>query len=190
MICINHPLSRGMAVARLSAGFSARPVAHPAALPPAVPIAGSWAWLPTLILTLLLDSSFAAQAQTGPQPRLQTTQLMAGMHIIKAELAVTLEQQATGMMFRREMGTHEGMLFVNEEPGVRCFWMRNTLIPLSIAFIGDDGTIVNIAEMDALSERSHCAAQPVRFALEMNTGWFAKRGLKAGTRLQGKPFRP
>ena len=138
----------------------------------------------------VLILSPAALAQTGPQPRLQTTALTAGMHIIQAELAITPEQQATGMMFRREMGTHGGMLFVNDEPAVRCFWMRNTLIPLSIAFIAADGTIVNIAEMDALSERSHCAARPVRFALEMNSGWFAKRGIKAGARLQGKPFRP
>ena len=138
----------------------------------------------------VLILSPAALAQTGPQPRLQTTALTAGMHIIQAELAITPEQQATGMMFRREMGTHGGMLFVNDEPAVRCFWMRNTLIPLSIALIVDDGTIVNIAEMDALSERSHCAARPVRFALEMNSGWFAKRGIKAGARLQGKPFRP
>lgn len=165
-----------------------RPAQH--ALPwPALNPALAWALACTLACALL-GFTPAAQAQTGPQARLPTTQLMAGMHIIQAELAITPEQQATGMMFRREMGTHEGMLFVNEQPGVRCFWMRNTLIPLSIAFIADDGTIVNIAEMDALSERSHCAEQPVRFALEMNRGWFAKRGLKAGSRLQGKPFRP
>ena len=138
--------------------------------------------VPALLVALLLGASQAALAQTGPQPRLPTTPLRAGMHIIQAELAITPEQQATGMMFRREMGTHEGMLFVAPQPGVRCFWMRNTLIPLSIAFIADDGTIVNIAEMDALSERSHCSAQPVRFALEMNSGWFSKRGLKPGTR--------
>jgi uncharacterized membrane protein (UPF0127 family) len=138
------------------------------------------------VLTLCLA---VAGAQTGPQPRLRTIDLQAGIHVIKTELAVTPEQQQTGMMFRKEMGTNEGMLFVNEEPGVRCFWMRNTLIPLSIAFIADDGTIVNIAEMQARDERSHCAAKPVRFALEMNQGWFSKRGLKAGARLSGPPFR-
>ncbi len=129
-----------------------------------------------------------AQAQTGPQPRLRTIDLTAGIHVIKTELAITPEQQQIGMMFRREMGTSEGMLFVNDEPGVRCFWMRNTLLPLSIAFIADDGTIVNLAEMDAQSDQSHCSARPVRYALEMNRGWFAKRGIKAGVRLQGKPF--
>ena len=140
------------------------------------------------LLSLVLAWCPLAQAQSGPQPRLRTIDLTAGIHVIKTELAITPEQQQTGMMFRREMGTSEGMLFVNDEPGVRCFWMRNTLVPLTIAFIADDGTIVNLADMDAQSEQSHCSARPVRYALEMNRGWFAKRGLKAGVRLQGQPF--
>ena len=127
-------------------------------------------------------------AQQGQQGKLQTTELTAGMHVIQAELAVSPAQQQTGMMFRRTMGANEGMLFVNDDLGVRCFWMRNTLLPLSIAFIADDGTIVNIAEMAPQSDDSHCSAKPVRFALEMNPGWFAKRGLKAGTKLRGAPF--
>jgi uncharacterized membrane protein (UPF0127 family) len=131
-----------------------------------------------------------AQAQTGPQPRLPTMQLSAGMHLIKAEVAITREQQATGMMFRREMPGNEGMLFVNEAPGVRCFWMANTLVPITIAFLADDGTIVSLADMQPLSERSHCSAAPVRFALEMSQGWFAKRGIQAGARLRGGPFAP
>jgi hypothetical protein len=112
------------------------------------------------------------------------------MHVIQAELAVSPLQQQIGMMFRRSMGTNEGMLFVNEEVDLRCFWMRNTLIPLSIAFIADDGSIVNVADMQPRSETSHCSAQPVRYALEMRQGWFAKRGIKAGTKLHGKPFTP
>jgi uncharacterized protein len=130
----------------------------------------------------------AASAQSGPQPKLATVQITAGMHVIQAELAATPEQQMTGMMFRTQMGTNEGMLFVNDEPGVRCFWMRNTLIPLTIAFIADDGTIVNTADMAPKSEASHCSAKPVRFALEMNQGWFDKRGIKAGFKLRGRPF--
>jgi uncharacterized membrane protein (UPF0127 family) len=129
-----------------------------------------------------------AQAQNGPQPKLPTTPLTAGMHVIQAELAQTPEQQMIGMMFRREMGTNEGMLFVNADAGVRCFWMRNTLLPLSIAFIADDGTIVNLADMAPRSDQSHCSAKPVRFALEMNQGWFAKRGIAAGFKLRGAPF--
>jgi uncharacterized membrane protein (UPF0127 family) len=146
---------------------------------------------PTLLLcstAAALLVSAAAWAQTGPQPRLKTTELTAGMHVIQAELALTPEQQQIGMMFRRSMGPNEAMLFVEETPGVRCFWMRNTLIPLSIAFIADDGTIVNIADMKPQSDESHCSAKPVRFALEMNVGWFAKRGIKAGSKLRGAPF--
>ncbi len=145
---------------------------------------------PRLVATALLSSLLAAAAaQTGPQPKLPTTPLTIGIHVVQAELAVTPDQQATGMMFRTTMGTNEGMLFVNDEPGVRCFWMRNTLLPLSIAFIADDGTIVNTAEMEPKSDKSHCSAQPVRFALEMNQGWFAKRGIKPGAKVSGKPFR-
>ena len=127
-------------------------------------------------------------AQTGPQPKLPITKLSAGMHLIQAEVAQAPEQQMVGMMFRREMGNNEGMLFVNADAGVRCFWMRNTLLPLSIAFIADDGTVVNVAEMAPRSDESHCSAKPVRFALEMNRGWFAKRGIVAGSKLRGLPF--
>ena len=132
-----------------------------------------------------ISSSFA---QSGPQPKLPTVKLSAGMHNIVAEIARTPAQQQTGMMFRTEMATHEGMLFVFDEMGPRCFWMRNTLIPLAIAFIADDGTIVNIAEMSARSEQSHCSQKPVRFALEMNQAWFSKRGIKDGFKLRGAPF--
>ncbi len=129
-----------------------------------------------------------AQAQQAAQGRLPTTRLSAGMHVIETELAVSPVQQQTGMMFRTEMGANEGMLFVNDDVAVRCFWMRNTLIPLSIAFVADDGTIVNIADMQPRSEASHCSTKPVRYALEVRQGWFAKRGIKAGARLRGKPF--
>jgi hypothetical protein len=145
--------------------------------------------LATLLAALAAGAAAPATAQTGPQPKLPTTPLTIGIHVVQAELAVTPEQQATGMMFRTQMGAHEGMLFVNDEPGVRCFWMRNTLLPLTIAFIADDGTIVNLADMAPKSEQSHCSAAPVRFALEMNQGWFAKRGIKPGARVSGKPFR-
>ena len=140
------------------------------------------------IVALWAIASPAAWAQQGPQPRLDTVELIAGMHVIKAELAVTQTQQAVGMMMRTEMGANEGMLFVNSDSSRRCFWMRNTLLPLSIAFISEDGSIVNIAEMQPRSEESHCSTHPVRYALEMNKGWFAKRGLQAGSKLRGGPF--
>lgn len=140
----------------------------------------------TLLLVLALS---LAQAQDKPQ-QLPVTPLTAGMHVIQAEVAQTPEQRAIGLMHRPSMPTNAGMLFVFQEAGVQCFWMKNTLLPLSIAFVADDGSIVNIAEMQALSEASHCSAKPVRFALEMNQGWFAKRGIKAGTKLKGKPWPP
>lgn len=140
-----------------------------------------------LAMTILVAMA-CSHAQTGPQPRLPTVDLVAGMHVIKAEVAITPEQQATGMMYRREMPGNEGMLFVNDGAGMRCFWMKNTLVPITIAFIADDGTIVNLADMAPQSEQSHCSAKPVRYALEMKQGWFDKRGLKAGLRLRGAPF--
>jgi hypothetical protein len=94
----------------------------------------------------------------------------------------------TGLMFRKEMPQHEGMLFVFDQPSVQCFWMKNTLLPLTAAFVADDGTIVNLADMKPQTEDSHCSAKPVRFVLEMNQGWFAKKGIKAGTKLSGPPF--
>ena len=143
---------------------------------------------PTLALLLSLAVAVAAHAQQGPQPRLPTTEIVAGMHVIHAELALTPAQQSTGMMFRREMTGNDGMLFVNEEPAVRCFWMRNTLVPITIAFIADDGRIVNLADMAPKSDASHCSAEPVRLALEMPQGWFARRGIAAGFKLRGRAF--
>ena len=129
-----------------------------------------------------------AWAQDQPQ-NLAATALKVGMHNIRAQLAVTPQQRQIGLMHRREMPNHEGMLFVFDQPQQQCFWMRNTLIPLSIAFLADDGTVVNLADMQPQSDQSHCSARPVRYALEMNQGWFAKRGVKPGTRIDGELFR-
>jgi len=131
--------------------------------------------------------STLAAAQDGPQ-KLPAITLNAGIHNIRAEVAQTPDERATGLMFRQTMPAQDGMLFVFEQPATQCFWMKNTLLPLSIAFITDDGTIVNLDDMKPQTLDSHCSAKPVRFVLEMNQGWFAKRGLKAGTKLQGAPF--
>ena len=140
------------------------------------------------IAALLLAAAPAVRAQTEAQPRLDTVTLQAGMHLICAEVARTPQQTSTGMMFRREMGANEGMLFVFNDLEPRCFWMKNTLLPLSIAFIDDDGRITDLADMQPLSEQNHCSSRAVRFALEMNQGWFAKRGIKPGFKLKGPPF--
>ncbi len=130
----------------------------------------------------------AAQAQDGPQPKLPTVELTAGMHVIRAEVAQSAEQQMRGLMHRRELPGNDGMIFVNPRAETRCFWMRNTLLPLTIAFISDDGSIVNVADMQPRSEQSHCSSKPVRFALEMGQGWFAKRGIQPGFKLRGQLF--
>lgn len=108
--------------------------------------------------------------------------------MIDAQLAATPEQRTVGLMHRQEMPAHEGMLFAFEEATVQCFWMKNTLIPLTAAFVADDGTVVNLEDMKPQSTESHCSKKPVRYVLEMNQGWFSKKGVKAGFKLGGKPF--
>jgi hypothetical protein len=138
-----------------------------------------------LCLLLLIGS---VQAQDQPQLNLPRVKLGAGMHRIDAQVALTPEQRQIGLMFRAEMPKHEGMLFMFEEPAQQCFWMKNTLLPLTAAFVADDGAIVNLADMQPQTTDSHCSARPVRFVLEMNKGWFARRAIKPGFRLTGKPF--
>jgi uncharacterized protein len=128
-----------------------------------------------------------ATAQDAAQ-RLATTRLTAGFHVITAEVARTPDQRAIGLMHRPTMPANDGMLFVFEEPGQQCFWMKNTLLPLSIAFLADDGSIVNIDEMQPQTLDSHCSKKPVRFVLEMNKGWFDKRAIKPGAKITGAPF--
>jgi uncharacterized membrane protein (UPF0127 family) len=156
---------------------------------PSLPPTRRSAWLGALLLTLAALPTIAP-AQTRAQPKLPTVNLAAGMYNIVAELAVSPQEQMTGMMFRTEMAPHEGMLFVGDGDERRCFWMRNTYLPLTAAFVAADGTIVNLADMQPRSDDSHCSAGPVRFVLEMNQGWFAKRGIKAGFKLRGTPFKP
>lgn len=127
-------------------------------------------------------------AQGAPQLDLPRTQLSAGMYLIDTQVAATATQRATGLMFRASMPPGEGMLFVFDTPAEQCFWMKNTLLPLSAAFVADDGTIVNLVDMKPQSTDSHCSKKPVRYVLEMNQGWFEKKGIKAGAKLGGAPF--
>jgi len=129
------------------------------------------------VLFLLLTSGAALAAPT--------IELSAGMHRIEAEVASNNAERATGLMNRPSMPIHRGMLFVFPEAGVQCFWMKNTLIPLSIAFLDDAGRIVQIADMQPQSLDNHCSVKPVRFALEMNAGWFRSRGLAVGAKISG-----
>jgi uncharacterized membrane protein (UPF0127 family) len=127
-------------------------------------------------------------AQETPQTQLQRITLTAGIHQIDTQVALTPEQHQIGLMYRTEMPQGEGMIFVFQNPSKQCFWMKNTLLPLTAAFIADDGTIVNLEDMKPQTTDSHCSAKPVRFVLEMNQGWFAKKGIKPGFKLAGRIF--
>ena len=144
--------------------------------------------LPLLLAAGL--SCASALAQPSAQLDLPRTQLTVGMFRIDVQLATTPQQRQIGLMSRREMPQTEGMLFIFEQPAEQCFWMKDTLIPLTAAFVADDGTIVNLADMKPLDETSHCSARPVRYVLEMNQGWFAQHGVRAGLKLKGPVFRP
>lgn len=146
---------------------------------------------PLAAACIALAASTACIAQDGePQMNLARVELHAGMYRISAQVASTPRQREIGLMYRRQMPESEGMLFVFDTPGVQCFWMKNTRLPLTAAFVADDGRIVNLADMQPQTEDSHCSDEPVRYVLEMNQGWFAKKGFKGGTRLSGPPFRP
>ncbi len=130
--------------------------------------------------------SVAASAQDSPT-EFPVIPLSAGIHVIKAEVAATDGERAKGLMFRTELGPNQGMVFLFEQDRVQCMWMKNTLVALSVAFIGPDGKIVNVEDMMPQTEDNHCAKGPARYALEMNLGWFAKRGIKAGSLISGLP---
>jgi len=124
----------------------------------------------------------AARAQQPPLPKVQ---LGAGMHAIRAEVADSMDTRMQGLMLRKAMAANDGMLFVFEDTSRQCMWMKNTLIPLSVAFLDEAGTIVTVLEMQPHDETSRCATQPARYALEMNKGWFTQRGIKPGAKLRG-----
>ena len=129
-----------------------------------------------------------ASTQELPQMDLPRTKLSAGVYQITAQVAQTPSERSTGLMFRKEMPQSEGMLFIFEQPSMQCFWMKNTLMPLTAAFVADNGEIVNLIDMKPHSEAPHCSSKPVRYVLEMHQGWFAKKSIKAGARLSGERF--
>jgi len=122
--------------------------------------------------------------------QLPTMELSAGIHLIRAEVAHTFETRAQGLMFRRSLGPNEGMFFVFPQAEGQCMWMKNTLIPLSVAFIDEKGKVVSISDMQPQTETPHCAAAPAKFALEMTHGWFSARGIKAGASILGSDQAP
>ncbi|NJD33569.1 MAG: DUF192 domain-containing protein [Betaproteobacteria bacterium] len=139
----------------------------------------------SLRMVLLAISFATALPGWAQQPQLPLLELSAGMHRIEAEVAATPESRQTGMMLRTSMPPHRGMLFVFPELAKHCMWMRNTLVPLSVAFLDEKGRILNIEDMQPKTEDNHCAARPARYALEMNLGWCRSRGLGAGFSITG-----
>ena len=134
----------------------------------------------TGILTLLASPASAQQ-------KFQVIPLTAGMHVIQAELVANDKDRQQGLMFREKMGPNEGMVFVFDAPATVCMWMKNTPLPLSVAFIDETGKIINIEDMKPQTTESHCAKKPVRYALEMNQGWFKQKNVKPGTPIGGLP---
>lgn len=136
------------------------------------------------------QSAPAAKGEPQGQPILKRIPLTIGIHVVQAEVASTFGQRAQGLMFRRTMGPNQGMLFVFPIAEQQCMWMRNTYLPLSVAFMDAGGVILNIADMQPLNETTHCSNGPARYALEMNQGWFAAKGLKAGVKIGGLEAAP
>lgn len=135
-------------------------------------------------IALGLAYGMAYAQQSGKLPVISLT---AGIHVIKAEVAAREAERQQGLMFREKMGPNEGMVFLFDAPASVCMWMKNTLIPLSVAFIDNTGKIINIEDMQPQSTESHCAKKPVRYALEMNRGWFKQKNIKPGTVIEGLP---
>ena len=145
---------------------------------------------PLLLLGLFLSIGLShglSQAQGQGQPELPLTDLYVGMHRLQTEVARKPRERAVGMMWRQSMPDNRAMLFVFEGHAIHCFWMRNTLVPLSIAFLRDDGSIVNIRDMHPKQDTQHCPEEAVRFALEVNQGWFDKRNIKPSHTVRGLP---
>ena len=145
-----------------------------------------------ILASVLLLLSLAATAQNiappAPQTDLPRSTLQLGKSKLSVQIASEDRERAIGLMSRTSLGTNEGMLFVFPVAARQCFWMRNTLIPLTAAFVADDGRIIDLIDMQAQSTDSHCSSQRVRYVLEMNQGWFAKKGIKEGFKLSGAPF--
>lgn len=110
--------------------------------------------------------------------------LRVGDARLKVELALTPEQHARGLMYRRELSDRRGMLFVYEREQTLRFWMKNTFIPLSIAYVDAGGVIVDIQDMQPQDTTTHPSSRPARFALEVNQGWFAAHGVDVGAQLR------
>ena len=143
---------------------------------------------PAAILRVLaLGLALAAAPSSLADTAMRTTQLKIGKHTLRAEIAENDAQRTRGLMFREKMPADQGMVFIFEEPAYQSMWMKNTLIPLSVAFVDRDGVILNIRDMQPQTLDSHMSAGPALYAIETNKGWFAERGIKPGEKVSGLP---
>ncbi|MFC0659692.1 DUF192 domain-containing protein [Eoetvoesiella caeni] len=140
------------------------------------------AGLAAVLAVSLIPHVAGAQAMLLP-----TVDISVDGHAVNAEIAATEASRAHGLMNRKSLPPDHGMIFVFERTDMHCFWMKNTPLPLSIAFIDDDGTIANIADMQPFDETSHCPVRPVRYALEMAQGWFKSHSIEAPAKVSGLP---
>lgn len=140
-----------------------------------------------LLLFVCLAALPGAVLAVPPVVELPTTTLAIGRHKLVAEVAATPAQRETGLMYRFSLKPDHGMLFVFDQPQRQSFWMRNTYVPLSIAFVGADGRIVNVEDMAPHDENTHWSTAPALYAIEMKKGWFAERGIGPGDRVEGLP---
>ena len=151
-----------------------------------LPMSSTMVMISALSLLRLACAGFLAAAVPAlADSQMPMTELSVGMYRIEAEVAANQGNRMVGLMQRRNMPPNRGMLFVFTEQQRHCMWMKNTLLPLSVAFMDEQGRILNVEDMQPQTEDNHCAARPARFALEMNLGWFRHKGLGAGTKVNG-----
>jgi|SRR5688572_4846857 len=135
----------------------------------------------------LLAASLLFPAIAGADASLRTAQIRVGPHPLKVEIVETDPQREKGLMFREKLGRDDGMLFIYDEPAYHSMWMKNTLIPLSVAFLDRNGVILNIEDMAPQTLDTHMSAGPASYSIETNKGWFAQKGVKPGDKVTGLP---
>jgi uncharacterized membrane protein (UPF0127 family) len=141
--------------------------------------------LKKIVGVLALLAAFLSLAPAVQADPLFTYPLRIKKHEIRAEIANSEQDRLHGLMFRERLAENGGMIFLYPHPEVTAMWMKNTRLPLSVAFIGTDGRILNIADMEPYSEQAHASAGVAAYALEMNRGWFAKLGIRPGDVVEG-----
>jgi uncharacterized protein len=144
--------------------------------------------LPIFLLTALVSAFLISLHPAWSKDiasSVATIALKVGSQTIRAEIAATDETRQKGLMFREKMANNTGMLFIFPDIAYHAMWMRNTPLPLAVAFMDESGKIVSIHEMLPFTETTHQAAGPARYALEMNSEWFSRNQVKAGDTIKG-----